>query len=281
MADTERPSWTSWAWPTAFGVVGLLAVLLPLSPVGPIASGWSFASFAALVVGVVLWAVIRTKRQRLQYERRLEQWARDRAIQDERLRLARELHDLASHGLGVMTVRAATAQLADEDERLLALADIEHAGRGAMAQLRSMLSVLRTADVDAPMRPVDSLADLPGIVDSARQDGIRVEFDTDELGEPPAELQATVCAVVRETLANAARHAGPTNVRVALTADEDGIRIAVRDSGPSPGWRAHQGTGYGLTGLRERVELHGGTLTTGRAGAGYQVVATLPTKDDA
>ncbi|WP_129656338.1 sensor histidine kinase [Rothia halotolerans] len=279
MQHFERPVWASWAWPIAFAALALLFVLLPGLPIGRIEPIWSLAGFALLVVGVVGWAVLRTRLQRRQYEARLEEWAKAKASQDERLRIARELHDLASHGLGTMTVRAATAKLADEDERLMALADIERLGRRSTAELRKMLAVLRDPGAQAPMRPADSLADLPEIIETARRTGIEVEASMDELGEVPASVQVTICAVVREALANAARHAGATRSQVSIVLTRRGIAVDVRDTGPSPGWQPHPGTGHGIDGLRERVGLHGGTLTTGEHEGGFRVLAELPREE--
>lgn len=263
MQSFERPVWASWAWPIAFGALAMLFLFLPVLPIGRVAPIWSLLGFAVLVVGVVGWAVLRTALQRRQYEERLETWAKVQAVQDERLRIARELHDLASHGLGKMTIRAATAKLADEDERLVALDDIERLGRRSTSELRKMLAVLREPGAQAPMRPVDALADLPDIVETARRTGIEAELTVDDLGEVPASVQVTICAIVREGLANAARHAGATRARASIALTRRGISVDVRDSGPSPGWTPHPGTGHGIDGLRERVGLHGGTLTTG------------------
>ncbi|GAB3616556.1 hypothetical protein GCM10027416_11130 [Okibacterium endophyticum] len=277
MEDAQRPSWTSRAWPAALGLVALLVALLLLFPPSP-GTSWIVAAFGVLVVLVTVWAWWRTRRQRIIHESRLEAWARERAAMDERLKIARELHDLASHGLGVMTVRASTAKLADDEERLTALDDIERVGRRATDQLRSMLTVLRASDADAPMRPPETVADLAGIVETARQAGVDVDaaIESAQLGDLSPEMQVTICAVVREALSNTARHAGRTSARVSVSVQGDLVRVDVADDGPSPGWRPHAGTGHGLAGLRERVALHDGVLTAGPAGDGFRLVAELP-----
>lgn len=281
--EQPRPSWTSWAWPTAFALVTVLFSLLPMLPGGeafnrPMVLAAYLAVFVLLVAGVLVWAFLRTRRQRHHYEQRLERWTHERAVQQERLRIARDLHDLASHGLGTMTVRAATAKLTDDqDERLLALDDIERIGRASTAELRRMLSILRDPEArsNAPMRPADTLEQLPGIIDTARRAGIDVTVERGDLGEVPAGLQVTICAIVREALANTARHAGATTARIILSRHAGGIQVDVRDDGPSPGWRPTPGAGYGLAGLRERVELHDGTLTSGPYAKGFRVTADL------
>jgi len=126
---------------------------------------------------------------------------------------------------------------------------------------------------------VDSLADLPGIAGTARRAGLDVETSVDAPEDLPLGAQATACAVVREALANAARHAGATRALVSVTATEARVRVDVRDSGPSAGWRPHPGTGNGLAVLRERVGLHGGTLTTGPFEDGFRVTADIPLED--
>ncbi|MBP2407846.1 sensor histidine kinase [Brachybacterium fresconis] len=252
----------------------LLLLLYPLT----LGTWWAITVFGVLVAGVLAWAWWRTRQQRIHYEERLEAWARERAVMDERFKIARELHDLASHGLGVMTVRASTAKFADEQERLVAFDDIERIGRQATDQLRSMLNVLRTSDSDAPMRPLEGIPDLAGIVETARQAGVDVDaaIESTELEDLSPELQVTICAVVREALSNTVRHAGRTRARVAVSAQDDRVRVDVADDGPSPGWRPHPGTGHGLAGLRERVAVHDGMLTAAPAEDGFRLVAELP-----
>ncbi|WP_411097602.1 sensor histidine kinase [Streptomyces sp. 020-2-3H-GM] len=95
----------------------------------------------------------------------------------------------------------------------------------------------------------------------------------------PASVQVTICAVVREALANAARHAGATRAEVSIVLTRRGVLVDVRDAGPSPGWQPHSGTGNGLDGLRERVALHCGTLTTGEHEGRFRVLAELRRED--
>lgn len=276
-AQRPRPSWTSWAWPTALSLVLLLLALLLLFPPSPGAS-WTIATFGALALAVLACAWWRTRQQRIRYESRLEAWARERAALDERLTIARELHDLASHGLGVMTVRASTAKLADDHERLVALDDIERVGRRATDQLRRMLTVLRTSDAAAPIRPPETLADLERIIDTARRTGLDIDaaIDAVELQCLSPELQMTLCAVVREALSNTARHAGPTRARVEVRAHGDRVQVDVHDDGASTGWRPQPGTGNGLIGLRERIRLRGGTLMTAPTSRGFSLVVDMP-----
>jgi len=270
-------------WPIASGL--LFVLLLVLATVGtspPLAAVVVTAAIALCAVGIVVWALLRTRRQRRRYEDELTAWAAERATHAERLRIARDLHDLASHGLGLVTVRAAAARTltgpAGDAERIAALADIEHAGREATTELRRMLAVLRRPGDDTSLRPAESLADLPRIVELARTSGVRAELTVGEVGEVSGGVQLTVCAVVREALANTARHAGPTRVAVVVQREGDAIVVSVVDEGPGADWMPHPGGGAGVAGLQERAGALGGTLRAGpRDGRpGYEVVAWLP-----
>lgn len=281
---TARPVLRSRAWVVA--VVVLTLVVLTLAGAGgrqPVAASVAVVAASATALGAVGWAVVRTGRQRRAHEAALTAWAAERAAHGERLRIARDLHDLASHGLGAITVRAAAARTAtgpgSAQEHARALADIEQAGRAATTELRRMLSVLRAPGGTAPLRPADTLADLSRIVGSARAGGLTVELATEGVTEPAdlsAGVQLTACAVVREGLANAARHAGPTRARVTLRREGDGLVVTVADDGPVPGWQPHAGAGQGLRGLRDRVAAVGGTLDVRIGRAGSRLLARLP-----
>ncbi|MHA7133742.1 sensor histidine kinase [Oerskovia turbata] len=299
METTARPVLRSRVWPVAGAVVGGLALVLATVGVGgPLATLGALLITAVATVGVLAWALVRSRRERRAYEEDLTLWAADRAAQAERLRIARDLHDLASHGLGLITVRAASAGAVagpeGDAERVRALADIERAGRDATTELRRMLTVLRSPGDDAPLRPAESLDDLPRIVEAARAAGLDVTLDAEDL-TVSAGVGLGACAVVREALANALRHAGPTRARVLLTREASGgVRLVVDDDGPVPGWRPAPGAGLGLAGLRERAASLGGDLVTGhhevtghhgvaghhevagRAGRGFRVVVSLP-----
>jgi len=286
MESTDRPVLRSRAWLIAAAV--LTGVVLALATVGaskPYVALAAVAGQAALAVGIVAWALVRSRQQRRSYENELTAWVAERATHAERLRIARDLHDLASHGLGLITVRAAAARTRtgpDGDaERARALADIEQAGRQATTELRRMLTVLRTPiDAAASLRPPETLDDLPGIVDAARTGGVDATLQTRELGRVSPGVQLTACAIVREALANTARHAGPTRARVTIRRDADGVLVTVEDDGPRPGWRPHPGAGQGLAGLRERVVALAGTLDARPYGHGFRLTARLPDQDN-
>ncbi|MEU6409479.1 histidine kinase [Microbispora sp. NPDC046933] len=229
-------------------------------------------------MAVTVWALSRARRQRIAYEARLTAWAGERAAQAERLRIARELHDLVSHGLGLITVRASAARYPGAgDDSSAALSDIERIGRQTTTELRRMLNVLRdSADVAAPLRPAESLHDLPAIIQDAERAGPTVTLELGEIDDISSGAQLAVCSVVREALANTARHAGPTSANVYVRRDGDWIVTSVRDEGPVDGWTPHPGAGHGIEGLRERVTAIGGIFQAEHVENGFRVTARIP-----
>ncbi|WP_030106603.1 sensor histidine kinase [Actinoalloteichus caeruleus] len=287
MDFADRPVLRSRAWLIAAGL--LLAIALTLTTVG-VDPPRRTVHVAAVAVGaalvVVWWAVRRFRRQRREHEEELTAWAAERAAQAERLRIARDLHDLASHGLGLITVRAASARSVvgpdGEAERAAALVDIERAGRQATTELRRMLSVLRGPGDEVPSRPQDTVRDLPGIVEAARASGVTATLEFADMHPLSEGLELTLCAVVREALANTARHAGPVRAHVVVRGDGDGdgVTVTISNPGASPDWTPQPGAGRGLLGLRERVTALGGTLHTQHTERGFRLTAHLPERKD-
>ncbi|MFG3421047.1 sensor histidine kinase [Micromonospora sp. NPDC048063] len=278
--ETDRPTWRSRAWLVAVAVLAMLALVLMTVGVDNPVSVWGALAVSAGVTALVIaWALARTRSERRHYEEELASWAAEQATQAERLRIARDLHDLASHGLGLITVRAAAARTLTgpdgEAERANALADIERASRQTTTELRRMLALLRTAG-PAPLRPADTLDDLPAIVKAANDAGLTVTLGDEEVGDVTAGVQLTVCAVVREALNNTIRHAGPSHARVGIHREADTIIVEVQDAGPRPGWQPQPGAGHGLDGLRERVAALDGSLHAEQADDGWLLTARIP-----
>ncbi|WP_406245411.1 sensor histidine kinase [Microbacterium sp. M] len=278
--DIDRPLWRSRAWLTATVLLVVVAGLLSFVGVDRPASAWAAVAVAAAVaMSVVGWAFDRTRRQRRRYEEELASWAGERARQTERLRIASDLHDLVSHGLGIITVRAAVARTVTGPdgvaERADALTDIERVSRETTTELRRMLTVLRDPDA-APLRPADTLDDLPAIVQDANIAGLTATLGVEELTDVSPGAQLTVCAVVREALHNTIRHAGPTSARVSVRRDGATVLVEVQDSGQRNSWQPQAGAGHGLDGLRERVTALGGTLDAEPDGDGFHVTARIP-----
>ena len=245
------------------------------------------------VAASLVWAIQRTRGQRRIFESQLAAWAGERAAQQERLRIARELHDISSHGLGVITMRAASAGYLtgpDADtQRQQAFADIERVSRATTTELRRMLTLLRSPDhATAPLQPAETLAALPGIIEDAEREGLTIHATVENLSDTDGTrlgpgVQLAICAIVREALTNVLRHAGPTTVTLSIARHSDPVSgdtvdIDVNDDGANPGWSAEPGTGHGLIGLRERVNAHGGILTAAHEGRGFRVHAALSTE---
>ncbi|WP_244328955.1 sensor histidine kinase [Streptomyces marokkonensis] len=217
-------------------------------------------------------------------ERTREEEAR-RRVAEERLRIARDLHDLLAHSITVIGVQTSVAAhvLAADPERLdratvaKALDDIAETCRTARGELRTTLEVLRDNGAPADARgPLAGLDGVPDLVAAARLAGARVEPAVRVTGPVPPAVGAAAYRLVQEALTNAVRHAGPDPaVRVDLREEDGTLRLSVTDdgTGPTPG-----GTpGFGLVGMRERARSVGGTLDAGpREGGGFQVTASLP-----
>ncbi len=256
-----------------------VALVLLVSTTGSpgTAAAWIAPVVGVFAVSVAGWAIVRRRTERVGYEQRLTAWAASEAVLAERLRIAGDLHDLVSHGLGLITVRAAsTRSLPQSPQVRAAFTDIEEASRHATGELRRMLTVLREPDAAAPREPLDDLSVLPAIVAAAATAGVRAELTVLPLGEVPAIVQLAVCRTVREALSNTARHAGPVGAHVRVLRDGDHVLVCVTDDGPAEGWPAPPGTGHGLAGLRERLDGLGGSLAAHPSGGGYRLTARIP-----
>ncbi|MEV0972968.1 sensor histidine kinase [Microtetraspora glauca] len=215
--------------------------------------------------------------------------ARRRAIaekvrRDERLALARELHDVVAHHITGIVVQAQAAQLVarKHPEKVDgSFAGIEAAGSDALAAMRRVVGLLRDADDAAPATPgPEGLSELVERFDGygqGRAVHLRLPDDDDRSGWPP-EVTSTVYRVVQESLTNVSRHAPQArSVMVSVDRDRDVVTVEVVDDAPPGPARYHHRGGYGLVGMRERLEALGGTLVAGpRSGAGWSVRATLP-----
>ncbi|WP_245656346.1 sensor histidine kinase [Microtetraspora fusca] len=208
--------------------------------------------------------------------------AAEKVRRDERLALARELHDLVAHHVTGIVLQAQAAQLVarKRPEKVDAsLAGIEAAGSEALAAMRRVVGLLRDADGAAPATySPERLEDLVGRFGG---DGRTVRLrlpDDDEAATWPPEVASTVYRVVRESLTNIARHAPQARtVTVGVTQARDAVTVEVTDDAPRPPGRYPRRRGYGLVGMRERLEVLGGTLRAGpREDAGWSVLATLP-----
>ncbi|MER5442350.1 sensor histidine kinase [Streptomyces sp. NPDC002790] len=212
---------------------------------------------------------------------REQQRRAERALDEERLRIARELHDIVSHNLGLIAVKAGVAghiARTDPQEARAALKVIEETSRSALAEMRHTLGVLRTDG--APLGPAPSLRNLDALAAEAQRAGVEVDLTVCGAEALAAGTQLTIHRIVQEAVTNAVRHAAPTRCRVAIDADPHEIRIDVADEGPPADHprlnRALPG-GHGLLGMRERVMMYGGSFVAGsRPEGGFAVSVRLP-----
>jgi signal transduction histidine kinase len=317
----------------AYSVAGWVngaALLLPAVALGTLAAmvsarqaiGWAVATLAALgiasmvnnplgwhgggvtvlpfTIAVATLAGIAVASRRA-YGRSVRQQAAaeaeqeaQRRIDEERLRIARELHDVVAHTMATITVQAAAASqlLATSPERAAEpLAAIRAASKEGLRELRSILDVLRNADEPSdPTAPVPGLSRLDALAARVRQAGLPVTVTVD--GEPrplPAVTDLSAFRIIQEALTNSVRHAGPATATVAVRYGPDDLRIEVRDdgagaqarpgedSGNGSGPGSAAGAGHGLRGMRERAAVAGATIEIGPLeSGGFRVAARFP-----
>lgn len=202
------------------------------------------------------------------------------AVSEERARIARELHDIVAHSVGVMVVQAGAAeQVVEEDPEFAraALGTIRSTGSSALAEMRRLVTVLREPATQVDLSPQPGVATLHELVERARSTGLAVDLaiegDTRSL---PAGLDLAAYRIVQEALTNIHRHSAATRAEVRLDCGPSQLRIEVDDDGPALASAHAQGPGHGLIGMRERAALYGGRLEAAPTERGFGVRATLP-----
>jgi signal transduction histidine kinase len=238
-----------------------------------------------LLVQLTVWIVADSVRRRRAYAASLRERSLREALAEQRLQIARELHDIVAHAMSVVAVQAGVGShliATRPDEAAKSLRAIEATARAALSETRSLLGVIRDDDYDLAGRsPVPGLDDLQALVQRVADAGqpvtLRVEGEARAL---PQSLELSVYRVVQEALTNVVRHAAPPVTATVVIRYEDGdVVVEVTDDGRGPGSKRRDGGGHGLAGMRERVSLLGGELSAGpRAEGGYQVVARLPSE---
>ncbi|MFE4517645.1 sensor histidine kinase, partial [Kitasatospora sp. NPDC056783] len=211
-----------------------------------------------------------------------------RAVELERARIARELHDVVTHNVSMMTIQAGAARKildSSPDRARTAMAAVEAGGRAAMTELRQVMGLLtidaETGDApaaDAGLSPQPGLDRLDALVEGVRRAGLPVELAVHGERRPvPPGIELAAYRVVQEALTNTVKHAGGAAAEVTVEYAPDRLRIEVTDTGGRPTGAAATGNGRGLLGLRERLAVYGGTLHTGRRPrGGYRVTALVP-----
>jgi signal transduction histidine kinase len=270
-----------------------MALSLGLQPPGVVSEGSWISSELGIVVAWLAgenlrsrrarWAELQARAERLERERQAE--AR-RAVTEERLRIARELHDIVAHSMSVIAVQSAVGHHVMDtqpDQARHALAAIETTSRSAMTEMRRLLGILRRDGEPAgSLVPAPGLADLAPLIAQVREAGLGVWVHVE--GEPapvPPGEDMSAYRIVQEALTNVIKHAGSSNATVTVRYSTDSVTLEIINDGTSkPAAGAHVGTvsaGQGIIGMRERVAMFGGEFAAGpRPEGGFRVFACLP-----
>ncbi|AZP15981.1 sensor histidine kinase [Streptomyces aquilus] len=275
------------AW-TALGLLWVGQALVAhwlyqwLPPSGDRAATWgSEGVVAAWAVAIVAVAELaRTRREQWARERAERAQAARRRADEERLRIARELHDVLAHSISVINVQAGVGLAlldSDPEQARTALTTIKAASKEALGEVRQVLDTLR-APGDAPRAPAPGLDRLPELVEQAASAGLTVTVEGTAPKLPPGTDLAAF-RIVQEALTNVVRHSGSRHARVRVdSGDGTALRLRIDDDGPATGADAG-GSGNGLAGMRERAAALGGTIEAGpRPDGGFRVLAVLPLK---
>jgi signal transduction histidine kinase len=263
--------WTIWLAPLVYGYA------VPPANDALLLAGW-------LLAVVIAAEATRFRAERTAATRASRQIDQRRHQSEERLRIARDLHDVIGHDISLINVQASMGlDLMDSqpEQARAALSAIKSASKEALQELRTMLTTLRQDDAAAPRSPAPRLDRLPELIELTRAAGLSV--DVEVAGKAPplsAAVHLAAYRIIQESLTNAARHAGRARVTVRVTYDDKAVHVEIDDDGTAPaGGGSVLGTGSGITGMRERAAALGGDLSAGfRHGGGFRVSARLPVR---
>ena len=277
-------------------VLGLASIAV--NPLGPFGGGVDILPFMVAVAVIAGIAVANRQAYMASIQDRAEQDAR-RRVDEERLRIARELHDVVAHTMATINVQAGVAAHVLSTRPELAaesLQAIKTASKEGLSELRAILNVLRQADDADPTQPAPGTAQLEDLIAGARRVGLETSYTvTGQQVTLPGAVDLAAYRIVQESLTNVIRHAGPATAAVGLAYHHDELRIEVTDTGRGQptgtpagqgaalgagrdaGQGGSHGEGHGLAGMRERAAAVGGTVETGPGpGGGFRVAARLP-----
>ena len=279
IAVRSRARW--WAW-GAVGGLALLFLVTALSMGGLADTARAGAGVAWLVIVVMMGELLASRAGRRAERRRSELEAEQRRRNEERLVLARDIHDVVAHSLSMINVQASVAlHLARKDpdpvQMRQALEAIKSGSKDALAEVRDVLAVLRQ---DAPRAPAQRLDQLPELLARAEQGGLRVRLDNraGQLPELAAPVESTAYRVVQEAVTNIVRHAHANQAWVDISVTDATLEVTVEDDGVGLG---NAPEGNGLRGMRERIDSLDGELAVGtREPAGTRVHARIPLPAD-
>ena len=268
-------------------VVELTMVVLIF--VGPSFPGYGSIALFAFIIGVAWFlgdVVRRWRTAAIEHEQRAAELAAAReelalrAVSEERLRIARELHDVVAHSMTVVALQAGSGRLAgghDPEAAQRALETIEKSSREALADMRRLVGVLREGD-DSLTEPAPSLGDINRLVEEISRAGVTVGVTSSgKLDQVPPGMALAAYRVAQEALTNVVRHAGVDEAELTIEASDGALSIVVGNGPPIRPVEPIEGGGHGIAGMKERAFLYGGTLNTGSTDdGGYRVEATFP-----
>jgi signal transduction histidine kinase len=281
--------------PRRVSLAGLAAteavqVLIWLASPGAIGDGGTLV-IDGLIMAAAWWlgdgtrrrqeAAVAAQERAAELEQAREELAR-RAVTEERLRIARELHDVVAHSMSIIAVQSGVGvHVLDSqpEEARKALVAVEATSRQALVEMRRLLGVLRQeAEPRGSLAPAPGLAEVETLAAEVARAGVRVEVRIEGTpAELPAGLDLSAYRIVQEALTNVVRHAGPATARVAVRYAPDRVAVEVVDDGRGGEVAGQDRSGHGIAGMRERAALYGGTLEAGPLpGGGFRVAAILP-----
>ena len=232
---------------------------------------------------IIAWLIGHSIRQAQAQAELIRAQAAAQTAMAERLRIARELHDIVAHSIGIIAIQAGAGRRVFDtspDQARDTLAAIEATSRDTLSGLRRMVTGLRRAEPEpgpgqAPLGPAPGLADVERLAATTLDAGVRVDVDWHGSREPlPADIDLSAFRIIQEAVTNVVRHAGTDRCQVGIDQQDGQLSIEVTDSGHGG---SGAGTGYGITGMRERAALLGGDFSAGPCpGGGFRVAARLP-----
>jgi signal transduction histidine kinase len=243
-------------------------------------AGAQFGIVAAVVMALVR-VVVGGRDRQLRVAERERQVAAREAVVEERERIARELHDVIAHHVSTMVMQAGAERRTlgeGQSDTKEVLGTIERVGRGALTEMRRMVSMLRQ-DAEHDLTPQPTLADVPELVQRMQDAGLPVTLQvTGEHRELPEGIELSAYRIVQEALTNSLKHAPGSQVTVHVRYGRDQLELAVRDDGHGTA-DAADGGGHGLVGMRERVAMYGGSIEAGpEQPGGFAVRVRLPVR---
>jgi len=261
----------------AGAAISLIALAVGFLLVGDFPISRNLIPAAAL--SLVAWVIGDYMRSRRQFFIEMvsrHKQERDQAADEERLRIARELHDVVAHNVSVIAIQAGAARVSGNSSQN-ALQSIETTARDTLAELNRLLGVLRKQP-DAPLAPQPGLDQVDALLKAARDAGLEATLRiTGEQRPVPAALDLSAYRIVQEAITNVLKHASASRLEVTLDYRAEALAITISDNGTGATGKVGASTGHGLIGMRERIELFGGELGAGSSSlGGFTVRATLP-----